>query len=126
MEEKASKQKTIHLNKAILIQFVLHTKQLERDACAKIQTGPLNFYEDRPETFIYALGRNFKMTVKINYAIVIDISSILLLCSFQSGNREVNSSEVINFGNLSETALCCKEWPVMSSRDIREGGCWLV
>ena len=31
------------------------------------------------------------------------------LCTFQLGNREVNSSEVINVGNLSETALCCKE-----------------
>ena len=29
------------------------------------------------------------------------------LCTFQLGNREGNSSEIINVGNLSETALCC-------------------
>ena len=31
------------------------------------------------------------------------------LCTFLSGNREVNSSEVVKVGNSSETALCCKE-----------------
>ena len=31
------------------------------------------------------------------------------LCTFQSGNGRVNSSGVVNVGNLSETALCCKE-----------------
>ena len=31
------------------------------------------------------------------------------LCTFQLGNREGNSSEVIHVGNLTETALCCQE-----------------
>ena len=43
-----------------------------------IEVGPLNFYEDRPKTFIYALRRSFKMTVKRNYTIVIDTISRLL------------------------------------------------
>lgn len=46
---------------------------------------------------LLAYGRRFK-----------NLSSASL-CTFRSGNREVNSSEAVNVGNSSATALCCKE-----------------